>query len=591
MRKQIVTWIPLVAMFLFFCLPIAPLHAQETTTQWSLWFGSHYTGLQDYTLKVAEFDRRVEGFVPEFRVNFKHFKGLNTLQLKGNYYDPKRMSFTLQGRYQNWITGGVSYLSYYRQNQRDLMSNLVAREATDRTGSTPGGKMITNNSLNPEANFGYRRQEIKTKVEVSFPGAKFLKIFASHRSILEKGHEQSVQIVHCATCHLESRAIELDRSTHTVSGGVEVDLGSLLLSYQASYRTFSSNVEPYEAFFDTAQHPGNGTLDAEFGSRNIFQAEMAPMAQYPETQKLSHQVKAKANIGTGRLFAQFVNFNAKNTVDLLGPNVTVTGDLNLTGNYGNFKFIYPLFPKTKLIANGYYGRFENDPVQIDVPAWRAGRVGGDLDIFDWTRFSNFTRTELKGNLEFIYQPVRKYRLSFLAGYSTRERDDYPYEGAKDKTTKIRLQGAIKYRPSKAFTGQLKYYFENIENPFAPHNHMFERYGRSGPDSLQPENGAPAVYYYQRDALRFGDITSLPSRVNGLKINLGYRPSQKVQLTVGLHTRFATNADEPQLDYKQKVLQPILGLNLIPSDKFSFFSSYSYLLQTQNGIAAVAMMDG
>ncbi|RMF59713.1 MAG: hypothetical protein D6748_05800 [Calditrichaeota bacterium] len=581
----------LLIMIILFLQQFGYSQISNPTTEWSLWMGSHYTGLQDYTLKVAEFDRGVEGFVPELRLDWFRYSKTGNLRFKGYYYDPKRMNFSFAGQYTPWVKASARYQSFYRQNQRDLLANLSAREATDRTGAQPGGKMLTSEQLNPEMGVGFRRQEIQTNLEIRLPGMENIKIFASHRSIFEKGQEEHIQIMHCATCHLTSRVVDLERNTHAVTGGVEADLGKIQLSYKASYRTFSSNVEPFEAFFDTAQHPVNGTLVEEFSSRNIFSGESVPMNQYPETQKLSHTLKAKGKLGKGSFLAQFVNFSAENTVDLIDPNITVSGNLKLKGNYGNLRLNYPLFKKSNFVLRGYYGRFENDPINIDVPPWREGRPAGDLDIFDWTRYSNFTRTELKGSGEFIYQPSRKYRLNLLAGIETRERDDYPFEGAKDKTTTLQIKGGIKYRPTEKFTGRLSLLYKNIDNPFAPYKHMFERPGYAGADSLVPENGAPAIYYYQRDALRYGDITSLPAQETGVQLKLSFMPQKTVNFTVGLNASMAANSDEPELDFKKTSLQPLLGLNLIPSDKFAFYSSYSYLLQTQNGIAAVAMMDG
>ncbi|MCB9087274.1 MAG: TonB-dependent receptor [Calditrichae bacterium] len=578
---------------LFCCLLLSfSLPAQDATTRWSLWFGSHYTGLEDYTLRVAEFDRGEDGFMPEFRLNWQRLQGQNRLNVAGHFYDPKRMSLKLGGDFGGLFNGSVAYNSFYRRNQIDLMRNLVAREAGDNQGLTPGGKMLTSELLFDADNsdLGYRRQEITTDLALKIPGMKNIKLLASHRSIIEKGQDQQTQIMHCATCHLQSRKIDLERQSHTVAGGLEAELGKLVLSYQAQYRQFKSDVGTYEAFYDSAQHPVNGSSDDEFASRNIFSGEYVPLNLYPETKKLSHTLKARAKISEGTLLGQFVSYTAENTNDLNDPNVTVSGDRKISGTYGNVKFAYPFFPKTKLIASGYYGRYENDAVDVDLPAWRNGRPAGDID-FDYTRYSSYTRTETRGDLEFLYQPTRRYRLSLLGRYSSKERDDYPFFDAKDKTNTLRLQGDVKYRPTSKFNGHLRYYFENIDNPFAPYNQMFERYGRSGPDSLTPVPGTPAVYYYQRDDIRYGDITSLPSAVNGGTLELTFRPNTKVNLTAGVSGQIGTNSDAPELDYKRTRYQPRLALNLMPSDRLSIFSSYSYLFQTQNGIAAFAMMDG
>ena len=90
------------------------LSAQEATTQWSLWLGSHYTGLEDYTLRVAEFDRGEDGFAPEFRLDWKRLQGQNRLYLNGHYYDNKRMTLDLRGDYGGLLSGSVNYKSFLK---------------------------------------------------------------------------------------------------------------------------------------------------------------------------------------------------------------------------------------------------------------------------------------------------------------------------------------------------------------------------------------------------------------------------------------------------------------------------------------------
>ncbi len=581
--------IPITLLVVLLTLPIL---GWAGTTQWSLWIGNHYTGFSDYKYKIAEFDRGTEGFMPEFKLNYAKYLENKSYSVNGYFYDPKRMNFVFEGRSSNLLHARVSYSSFYRQYQRDLMENLLVRELgfDDQGNPKPGGKMVTHADPYPNEEYGFKRQEIRTDVDVKIPGMENIKLMISHRSILEKGTDQHLQTMHCSSCHVESKKIDLNNQTHSISGGLEAQFGNLLLSYQANYRKFKSDVGPVEAEYDSAGHPVRGYIWTdpntgatsnywvEFGSREIFTGEKMPIVVPRESDKFSHRLKLKGKIGKGALLAQYINSTTTNKDE----------DLNLKGNQASLKIAYPLFPKTKMIARGSYTRLENDPIFIDIPAWRENRPGGGQNM-DWTRYSNLTRTEMKGDLELIYQPKRRYRLTLLAGYSSIERDDYPYKGANDQTNKIRLQAAVKYRPSAQITAKFKYGLDKIDNPFAPYNHMFERSGRAA--QLMPLPNNSFVYYFQRDDLRYGDITSLPSMVHMLNADLTFRPSQRVSLTAGINARLGSNDDAPELSLKQTSYQPRLSFNYIASDQFSFFSSYSYLYQTQNGLAAVAMMDG
>jgi hypothetical protein len=581
-------WLLLLAILLL-GLTVGPVAAQGTTS-WSLWLGTHYTGFNDYYYKVAEFDRGVEGFIPEFQLKYLHRNQTSNWGIHGWFYDPKRMNFTLQGTSLNLIHAKVTYSSFYRQWQRDLMENLVVREAKDRQGSAPGGKMITHNDNYPNQEYGFQRQQITTDIDFYIPGMKNIKLFVNHRSILESGTDQHMQTMHCWSCHVESRPVDLDRTTHSVSAGVEAKVANFLLTYQANYRQYKSDVGTVYALYDSAAHPVRGTkwtdpntgkvsnYWVEFGSREIFTGESVPVVVPENLNKLVHKVKVKGNFGRAHLLAMYANSTTQNEEQ----------SLSMKGNQANVKLDYLVARGNRLVAKAGYNRFENDPIFINIPPWRENRPGGGQTMA-WTRYSNLTRTELLGSLEYIFQPNTKYRFSVLAGYNSRERDDYPYEGANDKTTKIRLQGSLRYRPGARFTGYVKVYHDMIDNPFAPYKHMFEHSAREANLTPLPDNSF--VYYFQRDQLRYGDITMLPTSATGLKLDLTFRPTEALQLTAGINMSMGSNSDAPELDFKQTMYQPKLGFSYMLNDKFDFFGSYSYLYRTQNGIAAVAMMDG
>ncbi|HHM23700.1 MAG TPA: hypothetical protein ENJ23_01510 [Bacteroidetes bacterium] len=555
-----------------------PAQAQgPAQTDWSVWVGSHYTGLDQYIYKVAEFDRGVTGVTPEVRFQFSRNQGKNAFMLNGFYYDPKRLGLQFQGNSGTDTKWNVSLQSFYRQSQKDLMENLVVREAGNAEGTKPGGKMVTHSDLNPGEYPGYRKMIFEANFETRIPGHKNVRIFAGERSILEKGEEQVLQVNHCSTCHINSHMIKLDRKTHALTGGVEVSFGKSILSYTANYRQFKSDAGGFAAMYDTARHPVKGIAGAEFASREIFSGTVMPIAQYPETQKLAHTLKFKTSVGKARLLAQAAAVNTKNKI----------GNLNINDKQASVRVIYPVFRKAKMVANAAYKRIENDPVFIDLPPWREGRPGGGQN-FDYWRYSNLTRTVAEANAELIYQPTARYRLGLLAGYNSTVRDDYPDKGGNFTTKTVRLRGSLYYRPSSTWNAMLRYELKSIDNPFSPVNYTFEKPGSS---VLAPLPDNPFVYYFQRDELRYGNITNLPTMVNAFSAKLNLRPNQKVRLSAAFKARIGTNSDNKELSYKQTSYQPSFSISLYPNDKFTLFGTYSMVLQSRNGLAAVTMMDG
>ncbi len=569
MKRPFLKLLSLSAVALVLVLSSSPVLSQDEPaySSWSLWLGGHYTGLEDYYKKVAEFDRGVEGAMPEASLRYFGYKGSDNWDLFAHFYDPKRMQLDLSGRSKDIFSGKVSYKSFFRQRQTDLLENLVAREAVDQQ-NTPGAKMFTyEHDIPPsETDYGYTRHELKTELEVKVPGSAELVLRAFHRSILEEGDDQKVVSMHCSSCHMESKSVEVDRRSHTVSAGAEATTGPVFFSYLGSYRTFKSEAPQPEALYDKAQHPVTGD-PMDFAERVIFQDTMVAFGQIPENEKMAHTLKVKTQMGKSQILGSFTHSQAKNK----------SAGIEANGNGGTLKYVVTPNLKTRLIVQASLARVDNDEVKVDVPAWR----GGDPNQFDYVRYSNLTRTMAKGSATFVYQPDRRYRLLLSAGYESTERDDYPYFEAKEKTNQLQASVGGMYRPSSRFWGRFKYTFENTENP-APYNQLFERSG---------ETETAPFYYFEREDLRYGDVTNQPTNEHQLDLSLNFRPDGKVSLSAGLKASQQTNSDNANFDFERTSIQPQASATFSPDPRWQLFAGASYYSDKSNGLAAVAMMDG
>lgn len=536
---------------------------EPSSSIWSLWLGGHYTGYEDFYKKVGEFDRGEKEAMPEVSLSYSGYKGDRSWDFFGHYYDPKRIFFDLSGRSKDVFSGKVSYRSSYRQRATDLLENLMAREAVNQENKA-GGKMFTYEHEDPDADFGYTRHEVKSDIQVKVPGSAKLKIKAFHRSILEKGDDQKVVSMHCSSCHMISKSAEVDRRTHTISAGAEATAGPVLFSYLGSYRTFKSEAPQPTAHYDSAQHPVSGV---PLEDRVIFDDTVVAFGQISDNEKMAHTLKAKAELGKSEILGSFTNFQAKNK----------SAGIEANGNSGILRYVFRPNVKTKVIASASLARMDNDEVAVDIPAWR----GGDPDQFDFVRYSSLTRTVAKGSARFIYQPNRKYRMFISAGYESTERDDYPYFEAKEKTTKLKASVGGKYRPNSKFSGRFSYSLENIKDP-VPYNQLFEA---SGDTSASP------FYYFEREGLRYGEVTNQPTNKHGIDLTLNFSPNRKTSLSAGLKASLETNGDNYNLDYERTRLQPQVSLILTPAPRWNLFGNASYLHDKSNGLATVAMMDG
>ena len=577
MYKRTIVLLFFVFMAWTLCGPMMlPAHAQETRTEWELWIGSHYTGLDQYIAKVAEFDRGKEGLTPELAFRLFRQTLTSTLQLTGWYYDPKRMSFDFLAQTGDTFRAQVSFLSFFRFLQNDLLQNAATRESLNREGTRPGGKMLTVENPNIAERFGYTRRELKTALEFRIPGLSTLRFRFNHRSIFENGTEQRIITMHCSSCHLESRTLDVNRQIHDVGGTIEADLGKVTVSYQARYRVFDNRIDQPVAFYDPAQHPVTGGARAEFASRVIFEGEEVPYSIAPDVRRLSHAFKTLARLGRGTLAADLTFSTGKNkAMDLTARDTRL-----------HLRFTYPIAKRLKWILAGRYGRLKNDPVFIDRPPWRAGRPGGGQD-FDWTRYSNLTRTLWSASSEWLVRFTRRFRGSLLVRVDQITRDDYPEPGGDHRTTTWHLGPRIELRPSQRLTARLGYTLEHTTNPFAAIDHLFEASGRT----LQPLPGNPFVYYWQRDALRYGDITPLPETLHRVQARLELRPTPAWTVRGDLTATFGSNHINPQLDFQNQFLQADFSLFYRPTPLWNLYAHYTYMYQDQNGLLSVALMDG
>jgi len=557
----------------------SPLAAQDdqASYRWSLWLGSHYTGLEDFSQRVGEYNRGEEEAMPEVKFMLSGQKGFNNFDLRGHFYDPDRADFLGRARIADQLKLDVRYRSVARQRPTDLMGNLLVRESTNREGTVKGGKMITSEDLSPGMDYGYTRYEISTDIEFSPKNADWLTLSAAHRSIMEKGDDQQMAVMHCSSCHIESQAVERDRASHAIQVGATADKEEYGVGYQFDFQTFKSNAKPATVMYDSAANPGNGTMGDEFASRVQFEDVALEVGLIPEVQKMAHALQGRYNLGKGTILARASTMEAKNK----------DTDLKTTVIAGNIKYSTRLNSQAALRVQARGSQRETDDYAIDVPLFREGRGGGGQDL-DYVRYSSMTRREGLVEGELTYRVDRRTRFAVLAGYEAIQRDDYPNEGAKQQTNRYIGQVKVSHRASAQVNGRFKYRLELTDDPFTNYNGLFER---AGQDILEQNPVTGLAYYYQREALRTGDITTQPTMSHAIDASVNLRPSAKFSAQIGGKVKFDKNDDLDSLEYERTVYQPTLSATFTPQPEWSIFGSYSYLFDESKVPVAVALMDG
>jgi len=498
--------------------------------KYSLWLGGHYNNYEDYGKKIGEFNHIYSDPYPEAKFNLFATDQDYFFNLGGHFYDNKNISGNVAGKYKNRFSGKVKYRLFRRQLQTDLLENMNAREET--ASGSPGGKMVTHEDLNPGFDYNYDRNVIESDFEFLLSEKHDVKITAAHRFWSDNGNEQKVASTHCFSCHLTSQTAAVDRTLNQFNIGIEGQPGPIGLSYNFIYSNFKSNADPASVFYDQAKHPVNGSNVAEFGSRVIY-----------NNQELDYS-----------LFSTILN------------------------------------PKTRLIAKAVMSRVKADDVFVEIPLWRydeeadtaySGDGGTD---FSFMRYSSLDRTNIDGNLELIFRANPKTTISLFGGYEGVTRDDYPEMNSDDNSNTLIGQAKIKYREGLKYSLSFKYRLEKTDNPFTNYHGLFEAYGRD-----MEYVGRP--FYYQREDLKYQDITTRPTIEHLVDFKVNLRLNRKASLNAAIKFNYDKNDDLDSLTVEKTFFQPALGFNLNPTPQWMFAGGLRYQYLKSTGPITVAMFDG
>lgn len=556
----------------------------EEIQNYSIWIGSNYIDHIDYYKKVGEYNRGREELSPEFKGNYLFNDGKTLIRAEGHYFDEDDFRAGYKQTFRDYFNAEFYYNSFTHQEQQDLLKNLSAREWFGEPLNKWGGKILTHELTDVGADYDVQRKEFGAKIEALLYRKHNIKMTAAHRAIFKTGEKQKLSNNHCFSCHVTSKSSEVDQVARQFEIGIQGDIDDFTLAYELGFRNFRSEAPDDYFYFDNALHPGFGRTDGvsdyegEFGSRLIYDGVYMPVGTYPETDKISHKFKFKGDIGKSRFIASAGYSRAENK----------RVELQSTAWTGAFNYSVLLSRKMRLILKAAGIKIEADDPEIDLPEFRAGRPGPHHD-FDFTRYSSLDRTDWKGSAEIITRLNRATTVSALLGYQSIDRVDYPEKDAHWKTKKLIGQLKMNYRKGLKYSNNIKYRFEKISDPFTSGRGLFELSGR---ETLTPlPQPFRFVFYFQREDLRYQNITTLPTEIHEFDFDMNYRPVEKTNIRAGLKVKLDKNGDLDSLDVKHSSFQPNIALTVSPGSRWNMTTGYTYNFYKSRGPVTVALFDG
>ncbi len=558
-------------------LVAASVMAQGITpvSKYTLWIGNHYTDFADYRGKVGEYDRGQERWLPEFILEHVSRGEGQFTSFKAHYFDENNILGTLTSRVGSRFQADFRYRSSVPQKGQDLLANLETREAIN---GNPGGKILTHEILDPGAHYNVHRRELEGRLDYLVSPSHNVKFMAAHKTTLQSGTEQKTSANHCFSCHVTSNGVKVEKVIHQLTAGLQGDFGKHTAGYEFAYRSFESKTMAPTAYYDEAKHPVNGGSGAEFTSRQNFSDTSLPYGTYPRTEKVQHKVRFKGPLGSGD-YATSLSFSKSFNRDT---------DLDGTSWVGSVSYAYPLDVRTRLIAKLIGTKLDVDEVFVDVPTYRRGRPGPQSE-FDFTRYSSLNRFDLRGSLEVIRRFNEKVTGSVLLGYDNIARDDYPVHDEGLTTSRFTGEIKVRYRKGLRYSTAIKYRMEKTTDPFTSGRGLFEARGR---DILNPPAANFAfVFYYQREDLRYQNITTQPTLAHIFEWESSWKPDKAVNVNLGLKGKYDKNGDLDSLDVNHLMIQPHLALNYMPNPRWSLALGTNYSHAKARGPVAVALFDG
>jgi hypothetical protein len=541
---------------------------------YSLWMGAHYSEYQDNWWRVGRYEYGEDGLFPEFKFNLSASKGDGSVTMRSHYYDPKNMFVGLGLQKSDRVQFDVDYISLIRNDGQDQLANLEAREWL---GSSPGGKMVTHELTDEGIDYAKDRHQIRTRLKILLVKKGNVTLNVAHRTILEKGNDQKLAMSHCYSCHVESQELQLDQETHNLRAGLEATVKDIGLEYVFAYRKFESSIHDAEAMWDPAIHPVNGGSGAEFTTRVIYDGEVLNFGLSPDTEKFSHTGKVRGKVWKGRLSGSLGYIETENKRTTLKSEAY----------NGTLAYALPITRRNRLTAKVAGLHRMADDAYVDLPTWREGRPDNNPVDFDFIRYSSLSRIEGKGSLEWMSRVAKRTTLSLLGDYKNIDRVNYPTPETTYNTKQFGIQGEVRYRDTKKWRGSVKYRYENTDNPLHSSRGLLEASGR---DILQPTSPNWA-FYYQREDLRFLDVTSLPTDEHLVHLKGGWRANKEITLNAGLKTVYDKNSDLDTLDVQHFKIQPDINLVLVPREGLFFNAGYTYDYSQSRGPIAIPLFDG
>jgi hypothetical protein len=541
--------------------------------------GGQSAKIEGAHVRADEYGPVREEFEPTFRFDIFGRTGSDFFEVGLDWLNELDHEANARMHTNPWVDARFEYRTFHRRMDHDRLRNVEFRELSP-TG-TPGGKMTTHEDTDPFGEYGYQYTDVRQHLDIQLPMPEGFEavgaLTADYRDQKRVGTKQILGVDHCSNCHVRSQRGMVDEQTRDLTLGLDGELAPVAVSYRFTARDFDNKAEAAYNRYMQARHPVSGANVDEFGSRVIYNDSTLTFAQVPDVEKMGHAVKASADLPR--------NQSVRGSFAFASIENQVTG-LELTSNSASLAWYAPLTEKVRATASFSRREIENDPTEIDLPAWRDGRTGGGQD-FDWTRESAYDREELIGTARVTYALRPGHRLRLDYRLQTIDRDNVLLDPDSDdtKTTKNRIRASWAGRLPADLNSRVEVSWENTDLPFVNVDGLCEvPVGENDPLA-----GNTQYFYFQREI--YGTGTSLPTQSLKARANVGASFGSKLYGSAYVSFSDEKNDDLNVYDFERSSINPGVSLLWVPTTWAALNGGAAFHSVESNAKICATVMDG
>ena len=574
--------------------PATAIAGEAAETEGTVYVGGHTSIVGDdgTLVKVREYDLGREIYQSSLWVDFFGRSGDNRFETSIGYKDERTMGFWMRADMGPYLSARTHYRSFHHWLDHDLLEGITFQEKLgelDDGSDKRGGKIVTTEDLDPDGVYGIRYSEMRQRIDFDIPGNEKVdpKLRVEYREERRFGHDQALSLDHCANCHVRSRAKLVNDRTQDFRGTLSAAFSRVALWYDFFGRRYVNNAEAPLNKYMKARHPtlfdpNTGSPDyaaGEFASRVVYENETLELNDAPDMEKLTHALRLR------------VDLPASNTVIASFSYGTIENQrtaLQMTTLASAASWHKPVNEKLRFTAGAAYRDIDNDDYFVDLPSWRAGGAGGDID-FDYTRMSAYNRTELTAKASAIYKVRKGCSAGLHYRFRSLDRENVVVDPADPDGTKAiqnRIKAAVNSRAIKNLKVRATVEYEMTDLPFANVGGLCEP---ALGDTISPIGDAPSIYYFQRP--RTGNGSNRPSGAIRGNLNVSYRFSPRFSFTGYFGLADEENTELVSYEWEKTALTPGAMAYFIPTDKVTLSGGVSYSKIESNAKICVPVMDG